>query len=391
MSLSEVKRHALEKRRDELMAEYQAAQAQLGESLGAVEQTRLKRQIEQLEREVLSLEAELSALAAGCVPASTVGQTALTWPELVHDPAQLFGQTIAAYDLMEFLGKGGSGLVFKAAHITLGRPAAIKIFYPLDAAHAGFYSLFEKGMRALGALDHPYIVKILDFGSIELGQTPTFYLAMEYVDGRPLDAWSHAVHTDAQGFSRRLTAAIHIAEALQAAHETTYYDEAGFQVRGVLHGDIKPANILLNSTGKVQLLDFLLVDVQRLLDPRVIPARVFRSRRPDRTTAAFGTPGFMAPEQERQGIVTVQTDIYGLGVTLMHLFCPDSDDPFGPFFATRKEEIPQVLKGLVGRMISSTPADRPTTMQEVAEQLRAIETKPKEPHSLKALFNAWRK
>ena len=97
-----------------------------------------------------------------------------------------------------------------------------------------------------------------------------------------------------------------------AAHETTYVDEVGFEVHGILHGESKPTNVTVSPSGIPIILDFLLVDVQRLLDPQVIPA--LKPNEWDEATRALGTPGFMAPEQAEHGIVTVSTDITDLAL-----------------------------------------------------------------------------
>ena len=238
--------------------------------------------------------------------------------ELFRNPSLFVGKTISAYDLIEPIGLGGSGVVFRAQHSNLGREIAVKIFYPLLPELAEFYILYKKGFRALGSLKHPNIVSIVDFGEAEIIGESVFFLAMEYLHGNPLDDWSDNLGDSDESFCQRLKVAISISQALMSAHETTYFDELGFQVQGVLHGDIKPANVIITNSGEAKLLDFLLVDVQRLLDPKVIPRYALRRKIP--TTAAFGTPGFMAPEQESKGIVTVQTDIYGLGITLSCMF-----------------------------------------------------------------------
>src|SRR5262249_54328054 len=159
-----------------------------------------------------------------------------------------------------------------------------------------------------------------------------------------------------------------LSQALMSAHETTYFDEMGFQMHGVLHGDLKPANVICTDTGEVKLLDFLLVDVQRLLDPRVVPSYLIEREEP--ATAGFGTPGFMAPEQESEGIVTVQTDIYGLGITLGCLFLRR---PIIQIFDLVDENVvPDSLKRLLIRMMHPEPSKRPKGVREVYDHLTQI-------------------
>lgn len=375
-SLISLKRKTLEQHLQDLYQEYEAANRQLGRMLGDVDRLRLQRQIKDLEQEIREVEGQIRSLASSQTTSSSQTGSVSTDHALpasvFENPRHLAGESIGAYQLIEFLGAGGSGLVFRSQHETLGRQAAVKLFYPIAPSVGDFHTLFEKGFRALGALDHPNIVKIFDFGPVGVAATKTFYLAMEYIQGKPLDLWSQALADDKNALMKRLDAAIVVAEALTAAHETTYYDEIGFETRGVLHGDLKPANILVSDSGKVKLTDFLLVDIQRLLDPRVMPPQFRRRKRP--TTEAFGTPGFMAPEQEKQGIVTVQTDIFGLGMTSIHLFFPVVD-PVPALFMSGEDEFLPELKDLVLQMIANPPQKRPSDMREVVERLRSIRRK----------------
>ena len=156
--------------------------------------------------------------------------------------------------------------------------------------------LFERGFRALSEIRHPHIVGVLEFDTASVRAFQLWYLAMEYVVGVPLDEWSRRIQGQADAFDRRLQAAIDLADALRAAHEVTYTDQVGFEAHGVLHGDVKPANVLVDRHGRVKLLDFLLVDIQRLLDPRVVPPEyLHEDGRRRELTGAFGTPGYMAP------------------------------------------------------------------------------------------------
>lgn len=287
-------------------------------------------------------------------------------------PRSLLGNSVGAYNLMEFLGAGGSGLVFRTKHAALGREAAIKIFYPLDPEYSAFYDRFRQGFRAIGALDHPHIVKILDFNELRVSGFKTCFLVMEYIQGVDLRTWSRRLEGDANIIKRRLQIAIQIAKALMAAHETSYIDSTGFEVRGVLHGDLKPENILVTSNGVVKLLDFLLVDIHRLMDPRVIPeyASALLDIRGVHVplTGAYGTPGFMAPEQIREGIVTHKTDVFGLGATYEHLF---------GFKPGQKND----LTILFNEQMKNLPKDRPT-IQDVVNRLQKI-------YSALVLYNDW--
>jgi serine/threonine protein kinase len=289
---------------------------------------------------------------------------------IFESPEQLLGTSIGAYNLMEFIGAGGSGLVFRATHAKLGKEAALKLFYPLASEFDSFYDRFRQGFRAIGALDHPHVVKIIDFDETWVNGLKTFYLVMEFVSGVDLEMWSAGLQGDAMALQKRLKMAIQIAKALQAAHETTYTDQVGVEVRGVLHGDLKPANILVTSRDEPKLLDFLLVDIQRLLDPDVVPAHVLRMLEMDRgpvpITGVMGTPGFMAPEQEAEGIITTKTDIYSLGVTFIHLFGPH-DSTFDLMQSGPRELVTLLFENKL-----TGPANSRLNIQEVVQILESM-------------------
>ena len=161
---------------------------------------------------------------------------------------------------------GGSGVVFRASHRDLGDQLAIKLFYPLAPAYAHFHGLFDRGFRALSRLKHPNIVLAKDFGRADLQGLPVSYLVMDYITGQSLDRWSRSLGSKPDALALRIRVTQQLAAAMLAAHETIYVDELGFEIHGVLHGDLKPSNILIGSSGIPIILDFLLVDVQRLLE-----------------------------------------------------------------------------------------------------------------------------
>jgi hypothetical protein len=292
--------------------------------------------------------------------------------DLFRDPPSLVGKVIGGYDLQELIGSGGSGLVFRARQCSSGLQVALKLFYPLADSLAAFDKLFERAFRAVASVSHQNIARVLDFGRVNVVDSSASYMTMEYVRGQSLDVWSESISGAADVFKRRLLAAVQLAEALQAAHEAVYTDELGFEVHGVLHGDIKPANVLVTPNGgadRVKLFDFLLVDIQRLLDPRVVPAQYTAAKKRELpVTAAFGTPGFMAPEQEESGLITIRTDIYGLGVTLCCTF-----DPVAYWSAILQDkQYPLRLRNLLTAMVEREATRRPSSVKFVLDELKAV-------------------
>jgi len=195
--------------------------------------------------------------------------------------------------ILELLGCGGMGFVFKARQPHLDRYVALKLLPERLARDARFAERFTREARVLARLNHPGIVSIHDFG-----QAGGFYfLLMEYVDGVNLH---QAMRAGRFSPAAALTVVPKICDALQFAHE-----------QGVLHRDIKPANILLDTKGRVKLADFGI-------------AKLVGDQKPDlsltATGAAIGTPQYMAPEQlEQPETVDHRADIYSLGVVFYEL------------------------------------------------------------------------
>lgn len=283
----------------------------------------------------------------------------------LQEPARLVGQQIGAYTLASFVGAGGSGAVFKAAHPKRGA-VAVKLFYPLRAELAHLGGLFDRGFFALRALKHPHIVAVIEHGRARIEGAQVPFLVMEFVDGKVLTEWDRG-HDRKRGFAARMKVAIDLADALASAHETSYVDEMGFQTRGVFHGDIKPDNVLVTGADDCRLLDFLQIDVQRLIDPRIMGPHVLELD----DTGAMGTPGFMAPEQERYGIVTEHTDVFSLGVTLCHLFAPAGACGSNAVLETLQDKaLPRALRELLTQMVSDEPSRRAISMREVKARLQ---------------------
>jgi hypothetical protein len=281
-------------------------------------------------------------------------------------PHDLIGMTVGGYTLERVVGIGGSGIVFRSSSPTWGA-VAVKLFYPLRKGYQHLYGMFDRGFRALQAIRHPAVVAPLGSGSVELSGERSAFLVTEFVAGPSLTEWKSQCLNPVTTLEQ-IRMACELADAFAACHATTFIDEVGFQVRGVLHGDIKPANVLVDATGHPRVVDFLQLDVQRLIDPRIMSPELSEPHFPK--TGALGTPGFMAPEQERHGLVSEATDIYGLGVTLTAFFSNETG-PIWLVFASNSGLHPD-LKQLLLSMMHNEPGERPRSMADVSKALKSI-------------------
>ena len=248
---------------------------------------------------------DAQGLCPRCLMAGAAGPTEPDerWsPPDVSAVAAVFPQL----EVVEMIGQGGMGAVFKVRQPKLERFAALKLLPESPAQDPAFAGRFEREARLLAKLSHPNIVSVFDYGQAG----GFFYLLMEYVDGVNLrQATRDRRFTPAQ----TLGVVQRICEALQFAHE-----------EGVLHRDIKPENILIDSRGRVKLVDF---GIAKLLAEPEAGGTDRTSNVPPFLTqagASLGTPAYMAPEQRLSpSDVDHRADIYSLGVVFYELLTGD--------------------------------------------------------------------
>ncbi|HEY5645223.1 MAG TPA: serine/threonine-protein kinase, partial [Pseudomonadales bacterium] len=235
------------------------------------------------------------------------------------------GQMLLHYRLVEQIGEGGMGVVWKAEDTTLGREAAIKLLPQGFADDAERLARFEREAKVLATLAHPNIAAI--YGLHEVSGTR--FLAMELVPG---DDLSVRVAAGPLPVDEALAIAAQIADALQAAHE-----------QGIIHRDLKPANLRVGEDGRVRVLDFGLAkavetvtasDLSPTFSPTVTSAGSVAG-------VILGTAGYMSPEQARGKPVDRQTDVWSFGCVLYELLTGRS--------AFSGETVTDVLTGILHR------------------------------------------
>jgi YVTN family beta-propeller protein len=254
------------------------------------------------------------------------------------------GDDFAGHRVTGVAGRGGMGVVYRAVQLDLDRAVALKLIAPQLAEDQAFRDRFVRESRLAAAIDHPNVIPIYYTGEHD----GALYIAMRYVEGSDLRTLVRAAgRLDP---ARAAHIAAQVASALDAAHE-----------RGIVHRDVKPANVLLGSGDHAYLTDFGLT--KRIAS---------HSGGATRTGGWVGTLGFVAPEQIRGERVDARADVYALGCVLFYmltgtapyqrdsdeatLWAHLNDDP--PSVTAHAEGVPLALEGVVRRALAKDPDDR---------------------------------
>jgi serine/threonine protein kinase len=257
-------------------------------------------------------------------------------------------------EILECLGRGGMGIVYKARQARLNRLVALKILPPEKERQAHFSERFSREAQTLARLNHPSIVAVYDFGETD----GLYYLLMEFVDGVSLRDLlrSHKLTPE-----EALAIVPKICEALQYAHD-----------RGVVHRDIKPENILLDRDGQVKIADF---GIAKIVHRDTGQQTLTQDRQ------VIGTPHYMAPEQvEHPQCVDHRADIYSLGVVFYEMLTGEL--PLGKFAPpSQKAAVDVRLDEVVLGALEKEPDRRYQQASEVKNDVETIATTPRQPQS----------
>ena len=258
---------------------------------------------------------------------------------------------VRRYEILEVIGTGATGRVARAHDPLIGRLVAIKLFSK-ELAQGEARQRFIQEARVVGRLSHPAIITLHDMGIDEATQTP--YLVMEFLEGQPLDK---ILDRGSIPLPRACAMVAEIACALGAAHR-----------KGVIHGDVKPANVLVTDDGRVKLMDF---GMARL------------ASHDSGATPLLGTPAYWCPEQIVGKPQDSRSDLFSLGVVLYEMVTGQrpfdaeslqgicsrvlSSTPLPPSQANRS--LPATFDGLVARCLAKDPVARYATAESLAEEL----------------------
>ena len=264
-------------------------------------------------------------------------------PLSLEDMKERFPQ----FEILEYLGRGGMGIVYKARQKTLDRMVAIKVLAGERQGEADFAARFEKEAKTLAQMSHPNIVTVHDFGENE----GLYYIVMEFVDGVNL---RDLIHENRMEPKQALQIVPPVCEALQYAHD-----------KGVVHRDIKPENLLIDCDGRVKIADF---GIASLIGS---------------TGEKSGTPPYMAPEQGAEGEVDHRADIYALGVVLYEMLTGERPNS-SLDLPSQKVEVDIRLDDIVMRAMSKEPERRYRTAKDFQTVVQTLGPGQASPESKSA-------
>jgi serine/threonine-protein kinase len=305
----------------------------------------LRAEVMELVHANASAESFFEELAEAMRPAASV--------PTASDPFHLIGRSLHHYEVLEWLGGGGMGVVYKAKDTRLRRTVALKFLPPHWSRESTAKQRFVYEAQAASALDHPNICTIFEINETERGQ---LFIAMAYYDGETL---KHKIERGPMPVNDVIEITLQIAQGLTQAH-----------ARGIIHRDIKPDNVIVTTDGVVKIVDFGLAKLNAGDDIT-------------RSGATIGTVAYMSPEQVRSSDVDHRTDLWSLGILLYEMLT--GERPFiGPYEAAiiygilheeppavthHQPHVPPLLNHMVHRLLRKDPEQRYRDMAALVDDL----------------------
>jgi serine/threonine protein kinase/tetratricopeptide (TPR) repeat protein len=278
----------------------------------------------------------------------------------------MIGKTLRNYQILEKIGVGGQGTVYKATDAKLGRTIVIKVLPPELTARETNLRRFEREARLASSLDHPNICTIYDMDVVD----GVHFIAMQHVEGKNV---RQLVAGRPLELKSALQIALQVADALAVAH-----------ARGIIHRDIKSGNVMVMPSGQVKVLDFGLA---KLLDEEEAGASGIHRTELTEVGVPYGTATYAAPEQARGERVDKRADIFSTGVLLYEMltgtwpfrgkstidvrYAVLYDTP-RPVAELRRDPFPPQLQQILDRAMAKDPRDRYQKMEEMRDELRRV-------------------
>ena len=300
-----------------------------------------------------ALKAEVEALLDHSADSPQILETGAIVPRTSHD--SLIGVNLSQYKIIEKLGEGAMGVVYKAEDTTLKRTVALKLLPPELTRDSEAKARFLREAQAAAALDHSNICTAYEIGETE-GLT---FIAMAFVEGRTLKKFMKEGPLE---LDEALNLGIQVAEGLSAAHE-----------KDIVHRDIKPANIMITTDGRAKIADFGLAKFTGRTEITTVATRM-------------GTVSYMSPEQARGDVVDHRTDIWSLGAMLYEMttgqrpfrgdrdtaviysILEDKPDPM----ASPRGPLPKELQWIVNKALAKSPDERYQTVGDMLADLKEL-------------------
>jgi serine/threonine-protein kinase len=321
----------------------------------------------ELRREVESMLAHESAAADFLeVPAIVAVNGVVTSGEATAthtDPftEEIIGRRFSHYRVLEKLGGGGMGVVYKGEDVRLGRPVALKFLLGPISRDREALARFRREARAASSLSHPNICTVFDIGEAE-GRP---FIVMELLQGRTL---KHHIHGKPMPTDEVVVLGQEMAGALEAAH-----------AKGIIHRDVKPSNVFITDHGQAKILDFGVAKLSAAAEPIDLISATTAGRSDDETTLtqpgmAVGTPSYMSPEQASGQQVDVRSDLFSLGAVLYEMATGELAFPKS-FVWTPPPAMPTLdgaLHRIVLKLLRTDPEQRYQTAADFLEDVKRL-------------------